>query len=88
MDSAGRVVLPKQLRSRLNLHAGDLFEAAVGADQITLKVIRAAPAGLSRHGSRLIWDAPGTTLSEGDIEDALGRGRDDRDRRALGACRT
>lgn len=84
MDGAGRVVLPKQVRSRLNLHAGDLFEAAVNADQITLKVIRPAPAGLSRHGKRLVWDAPGATLSESDIEDAMARGREERDRRASG----
>ena len=31
MDDAGRLVLPKEVRSRLNLHGGDRFEAEVTA---------------------------------------------------------
>jgi AbrB family looped-hinge helix DNA binding protein len=84
MDAAGRVVLPSAIRRRLNLHAGDQFDLEVGADQLTLKVVRSHPSGLVMNNGRLVWDVPGTTPDLADFDEALARGRESRDRRADG----
>ena len=84
MDSAGRVVLPKEVRSQWALEAGDRFEIETGPGAVTLKLLRPSTAGLTSYGKRLVWDAGEGALSVGDVEMALSQGRHDRDRRASG----
>ena len=84
MDPAGRLVLPKEIRSRLGLHAGDRFKAEVGPDQITLTRIRTESRRIIPHKGRKVWDASGAQASEADFASALDRARKDRDLRASG----
>lgn len=84
MDKAGRVVLPKEIRARLHLRGGDLLEATVGADAVTLRPVRAAGARVIRHQGRAVWDAPGAAARLEDFEAALSRGREERDSRVSG----
>jgi AbrB family looped-hinge helix DNA binding protein len=82
IDHAGRVILPKSIRAKLNLHAGDQFEADVSAGSVILRPIRSSPARLVRHSGRLIWDATGCKPHESDFTDAIDSAREDRDQRA------
>lgn len=84
IDKAGRLVLPKEVRRRLHLRAGDRLEASIGADGLTLKPVRAATARLVRDGGRVYRDLPGAQAELSDFEDALGRGREERDSRVGG----
>ena len=84
MDPAGRLVLPKEIRSRLGLHAGDRFKAEVGPDQITLIRVRTESRRIIPHKGRKVWDAPGVKATEADFESALSRARKDRDHLASG----
>jgi AbrB family looped-hinge helix DNA binding protein len=84
MDKAGRLVLPKEVRTRLHLRPGDRFEIEIGPETITLRPQRMAAAGLVRHKTRVIWDAPETAPALEDFEIALRRGWEERDHRAAG----
>lgn len=84
IDKAGRLVLPKKVRARLNLSAGDVMEVEVQASQVLLRPKRAASARVVRIGSRAVWDAPGAKPTVDDIDEAIRRSRGDRDRRATG----
>jgi AbrB family looped-hinge helix DNA binding protein len=84
IDKVGRVVLPKEVRTRLHLKAGDILDAEVGVDEVRLRTRHAALAGLRKAGGRLVWDAPGATVSIAEIEAAIGRGRSERDARSAG----
>ena len=84
VDKVGRVVLPKEVRTKLHLKAGDLLDAEVGVDEVRLRTRHAALAGLRKAGGRLVWDAPGATVSISEIEAAIGRGRSERDARSAG----
>lgn len=84
IDPAGRLVLPKEIRSRMGLHAGDRFKAEVGPDQITLTRVRAKSCRIIPNNGRKVWDAPGAKVSEANIDSAIDRARKDRDQRASG----
>ena len=84
MDKAGRLVLPKEVRTRLHLRPGDRLEVEIGPETIILRPQRMAPAGLVQHKTRVIWNAPETTPTLDDFEAALRRGREERDQRAAG----
>ena len=84
IDKAGRVVLPKQVRERLHLVAGDLLELVLGGQEVSLRPRRSAPARIIREGKRAVWDAPGESATLEEIERALNRGRSERDQRASG----
>ncbi len=84
IDKAGRLVLPKEIRTRLHLVAGDLLEAELGVNEVRLRRRQAAAARVIRPGARAIWDAPGTGATVEEIESALERGRVERDARASG----
>jgi AbrB family looped-hinge helix DNA binding protein len=84
MDRAGRVVLPKEVRRRLHLRAGDRLEANIGPEGLTLKPVRAVSARLVRSEGRVFRDVPGVDAEMADFEQAMGRGREERDDRAGG----
>ena len=52
IDKAGRVVLPKALRSRLQLSAGDSLQLDSDGSQILLKPVRGQAPLKKEHG---IW---------------------------------
>lgn len=84
VDKTGRMVLPKEFRTRLRLRGGDLLEAELGVDEIRLRRVVAAPSRIVREAGRAVWDAPGAAASVDELERALHRGRDERDLRASG----
>lgn len=84
IDKAGRMVLPREIRKRFHLAAGDVLEAVVGTHEIRIRPRVAAQARLGKVDGRMVWDAPGASASLDEIEKAVGRGRDERDVRAAG----
>jgi AbrB family looped-hinge helix DNA binding protein len=52
MDNAGRVVLPKRLRDKLRLEAGDDLLVEADGDQITLRPVRPQAVLKKEYG---IW---------------------------------
>ncbi len=84
MDKAGRLVLPKEIRARLHLEAGDLLEAEIGVNEVRLRPRHAAQSGMSREAGRVVWDVPGASATVEEIDRAIGRGRGERDARASG----
>ncbi len=84
IDKAGRVVLPKAVRERLHLVAGDMLELELGGQQVSLRARRSAPARIIREGKRAVWDAPGEFATLEEIERSVARGRGERDVRASG----
>jgi len=84
IDKAGRLVLPKEVRQKLDLEAGDLLDAELVANEVRLKRKFSSPAGFQRVEGRLVWDVPGAAASLEEIQDAFERGRRERDNRASG----
>ena len=84
IDKAGRLVLPKEVRVRLHLSAGDVLDAEIGVNEVWLRPRHAAAARITRIGQRSVWDAPGAVATLEEIENALQRGRSERDARASG----
>jgi AbrB family looped-hinge helix DNA binding protein len=84
IDQAGRVVLPKEVRRRLHLRAGDRLEAVLGADSVVLKPVQMQSARLVRSGGRVYRDVPEAHAELADFDEALKRGREERDNRAGG----
>jgi AbrB family looped-hinge helix DNA binding protein len=87
IDKAGRLVLPKEIRARLDIGAGDILEAEWGGDEIRLRVRHETPATTMRQGKRTVWNAPGSKLSPDEWDEALQRGRKERDKRASSGFR-
>ena len=52
IDKAGRVVLPKVVRTRLQIHAGDHLQLDSEGDRIVLKPMRSQAPLRKEHG---IW---------------------------------
>ena len=79
IDKAGRVVLPKEMRDRLRIHAGNEFEVIEEEDRIVLKPAEKEPK-LVRKGSVLVF-VPDEDLSK-EGEDIVKKLRAERDRRS------
>lgn len=84
IDQAGRVVLPKEVRKRLHLRAGDRMQVVLGADSVILEPVQMKDARLVRSGGRVYRDVPQAHAELADFDEALNRGREERDRRAGG----
>jgi len=84
VDRAGRMVLPKAIRARLQLREGDVLEAEMGGDEVRLRRVLVSPSRIIQDGGRSIWDAPSALASVEEIERAMVRGRQERDERASG----
>lgn len=84
IDKAGRLVLPKEVRQKLDLQAGDLLDAELVANEVRLRRRLSSPSGFQRVDGRLVWDVPGAAASLEEINKALERGSKERDARASG----
>lgn len=52
IDRAGRIVIPRSLRKRLHLDAGDTLQLEATADELTLRPVRGAGPLEKEHG---VW---------------------------------
>jgi AbrB family looped-hinge helix DNA binding protein len=52
LDKAGRIVIPKPLREKLHLEAGDTLEMESAGEQITLRPVRGTGPLTKEHG---VW---------------------------------
>ncbi len=82
IDRAGRVVLPKQVRSHFNLIAGDRLGLEISPEGIFLRT-RDRQAGLVEDHGLLIHEGE----AAGDMARIVERGRSDRDAAVLGVRR-
>ena len=82
MDRAGRLVLPKPIRTGLNLSPGDTLELQTAGEQITLRPIRAASPLVREKG---VWVfRTGEPLASTVTDALLSDIREQRDRDNLG----
>jgi AbrB family looped-hinge helix DNA binding protein len=63
IDQAGRIVLPKPLRDRFHLMAGDRFQIAVENDTIRLTPVRNAPTLVKKDGWWVHQGVPSAPLA-------------------------
>jgi len=83
LDKAGRVVIPKRLRDKLHMAAGDSFQLENTDEQIVLKPMREELSLRKEHG---IWVAYGGAPLSAEVTDAVLQSiRDERDAQNLGA---
>jgi len=84
MDRAGRLVLPKAIRSRMHLCPDEALEAELCGDEVILRRLIIQPARVVRENGRAVWDAPDAVATVEDVEQSLVRAREERDQRASG----
>lgn len=75
IDKAGRIVLPKPLRKRLNLLPGDKLSVTLEGNSVKLE-----PAGVGggfvRKGSVLVFRGLDATVTAAEIEDLIDQQRE------------
>jgi AbrB family looped-hinge helix DNA binding protein len=82
IDKAGRIVLPKPLRDKLQLQAGDSLEIEASGEEITLRPVR-AKARMQRVDG--MWVVTyGEPIPENMVEDTIEGVRRERDEQILG----
>lgn len=82
IDKAGRVVIPKPLREKLQLEPGDALEMESGGEQITLRPVRGTGPLTKEHGVWVFYT--GQPLPASATDDLLQRIREERDLSNLG----
>jgi len=83
VDKAGRVVLPKPLRDKLQLSAGDSLALESSGDRIVLRPVRAAATMRQKQG---IWVfRTGQPISNASVNETIRELREERERGALSA---
>jgi AbrB family looped-hinge helix DNA binding protein len=76
IDKAGRIVLPKPVRDKLQLVAGDALELKNSGEEIVLRPVRIAPSMRKRDG---IWVFNlGSPISGASIDAAIQNLREER----------
>ena len=76
IDKAGRLIVPKELRERYNMHAGTQIEIEPEADGIRLRVVGMRPSLIRRRG--ILIHHGGATVDL-DVASFLDREREGRD---------
>jgi AbrB family looped-hinge helix DNA binding protein len=85
IDKLGRIVLPKPVREKLQLSAGDELELESLDDRITLRPLRGTAQLRKKHG---VWVfRSGEPLSAATVQETLEQVRRERDDRNLGKSR-
>ena len=85
IDGAGRVVLPKPLRKKLDLAPGDTLELENTGDNITLRPVRNLTPLTKEKG---VWVfRTGSPLSATAVDDILSQDREQRDSQNLGEAK-
>jgi AbrB family looped-hinge helix DNA binding protein len=83
LDRAGRVVLPKAVRDKLQLSPGDIFDLTVQGDDVTLRPRRSSTPLQKERG---IWVfRTGEPLTTAETEEVLRNIRAQRHRRNASA---
>ena len=85
VDKAGRIVLPKPVREKLQLAPGDELELKALDDQITLRPLRGTTQLRKEHGV-WVFDS-GEPLSASAVEETIEQIRRERDALNLGQSR-
>lgn len=75
IDKAGRVVLPKDLRDRLRLEAGDKLLVEETGEQIILRPVRAQPTLKKERGVWVYQGACGPERSSESLPDLIDAAR-------------
>jgi AbrB family looped-hinge helix DNA binding protein len=82
IDSAGRIVLPKNLRDALGLVAGDVLALESDGERITLRPVRSGSPMRKKQG---VWVfRSGRTISASETDSVLEALRDERARNLRG----
>lgn len=77
LDKLGRIVLPKAVRERLQVSAGDQFEMESSDDRITLRPVRGNAQLRKKRG---VWVfQSGEPLSEATVQQTIEQIRRERD---------
>lgn len=85
LDKLGRVVLPKPVRDKLQLAAGDQLELESVDDRITLRPVRGTAQLRKKRG---VWVFHcGSPLSAATVEQTVEQVRCERDQQNLGRSR-
>jgi AbrB family looped-hinge helix DNA binding protein len=85
VDKAGRIILPKPVREKLQLAPGDELELRALDDQITLRPLRGT-AQLRKELGVWVFDS-GEPLSAATVDETIEQIRRERDERNLGRRR-
>ena len=82
VDKAGRIVLPKPIREKLQLAPGDELELESFDDRITLRPLRGTAQPRKKRG---VWVFHcGEPLSAATVDETIEQARRERDERNLG----
>jgi AbrB family looped-hinge helix DNA binding protein len=81
MDKAGRVILPKPVRDRLDLHAGSDLEIVETSAGVMLQPAERRPSMIKKQG---LWVHTGKLPPGFDIVQAIRADREERIRRLAG----
>ena len=82
LDKAGRVVIPKKVRDKLHMSAGDSFEFTSTDDQIVLKPMREESTMFKKDGMWVFHT--GKPLTVEDVNAVIESVREERHRQILG----
>jgi AbrB family looped-hinge helix DNA binding protein len=85
IDRAGRVVLPKPIRERLQLEPGESLEIESFDDHIVLRPVR-LHATMRKELGVLVFDT-GEPISASDVRQTIQKVRNERSDRSLGIRR-
>ena len=78
LDKAGRVVLPKDLRDKLRLEAGDELLVEESGEQIVLRPVRARGTLKKERGVWVYQGVRGAKRSEESLPDVIDATREER----------
>ncbi len=75
IDKAGRIVIPKRIRERYNMHPGVPIELENGAEGVVLKVITKQPSLIKKQGILIHHGGENVSLDMADVVNRERQGR-------------